>query len=264
MLRAAVHEGGLAACAECGASWLDSDACRALAESRLGPLARAFVGSESSRESRIARTVFRDLSPSLPDRLACPQCDTILLPRYLRDANATVRVCPEHGTFFRRRVLGRVLEAVDIRAAALATPIALVPALLPRPTAGGFVLRIGALLFALSMVLPACHIRILGTGDTIPGFLCALFGFAAIEGEPLIALGAIANVWLVTYPIYGRHLRARGLVTSAVVALSAGLITLAISFGPAKHDLTAGYFVWMSSFFVICAGLTLRAAKSDG
>lgn len=256
--RLLVRGGLVSGCPACGGAWLDTDACNIVAHGGVFAATRAFVRSLDEAGPPQARTVFRDVARPTPEQRLCPVCFDALEPGYLREPNVTVDSCTAHGTFFDRGELARVIETVEIRAAALPVPGADVPALRPSRLPGRNILRVGAALFALSMVLPGVR----DGAQSIPGALCALLGFVALE-MPTVFLPALANVAVVFAPLYSHRVSANGAIALSLGAFSAGLLALSCAFSDAVHGLVIGFWVWVLSFFFIGTGFAVRAFGSS-
>lgn len=249
----------VARCSGCAGVWLDDLACRGLMGGGFAGTLKSLLGSERLSVRPAARTAFREAWHVETESRRCPICQEPLGRRYLRDADAYIDACPHHGTFFGADEIMRVIQSLEIQVAAGPMHTRSFPGadFHPSPRPGGRILRVGAVLFALSMALPAVHERGL-LGGEVPGYLCALFGLALIRDMPLIGLGALANIWLVISPLFLRRCTRLGLTIAATVALVSGVIALSISFTEGSGDLRIGYLLWMASFFVISAGLFVR------
>lgn len=264
LLRLMVRGGLVSGCRGCGGAWLDADACTIAAKAEVFEETRAFIRMLDASEPPRQRTAFRDPARSKSCVRLCPECFEPLTERYLREPNVTLDVCSLHGTFFDRHELARVIESVEIRAAAWAGRAAgRHDASLGRESGmkrpGGMLLRVGAGLFIVSLVLPSMTLN-LGSRSQLPGILCAVFGCFVIA-EPAVFVCAVANLFVALAPVYSRRLRARGAAAISFALFSTGLLALSIAFGEIGRDLLFGYWVWVVSFFVIAIGFAERAAS---
>ncbi len=263
LVRLMVRGGLVSGCRGCGGAWLDAAACNIAAKAEVFEETRAFIRMLDASEPPRQRTVFRDLARSKSSARLCPECAEPLTERYLREPNVTLDVCPQHGTFFDRHELGRVIESVEIRAAAWAGRAAgRQDSSLGRENGmkrpGGTLLRVGAGLFIVSLLLPSVTWRV-GSGSQLPGGICAVFGCFLIA-EPAVFICAVANLFVALAPVYARRLRTRGAAALSLGVFSTGVLALSIAFGDARRELLVGYWVWVVSFFVIAIGFAARAA----
>ena len=120
----------LQGCATCGGLWLDGEASRRVVEA-IDPT----VVSAADEESRRARSLQVDVTRVAP----CPVCAQPLKRMPIVQALVDVDACEQHGVWFDRDELQRVIRAVAPAPASPAAPApALAPALAPTSaTAGG-------------------------------------------------------------------------------------------------------------------------------
>lgn len=250
----------VAGCAHCGGAWLDAASCAAVLAGRLSDGAKEFVRHIESELPQLERTAFRDAAKPVTDERNCPVCKKPLGEVHLHDANLSVDACPDHGTFFDRGELLRVADTAEAQQIVLAgARIGALPAG-PKWGASRVFLWLGGATFALSMALPSVKITIFST-STMPGVLCAAFGFLALDKDPPVALAACGNVWLLTLPFYVRRLQVGGTAFVAALATAFGVLATTIAWGNEAKDLLAGYYVWVVSFFVIALALFVRAVE---
>ena len=114
---AAVPDGVLTGCADCGGMWIDNRASQAAVRGALSPAARAFIHRVTTRvppKKSIPNGGYRD-APA-PTTRACPECGDALTARKIPDPPVVVDVCLAHGTYFDRGELSQIAEHVDAQA----------------------------------------------------------------------------------------------------------------------------------------------------
>jgi hypothetical protein len=194
-------------------------------------------------------------------------CRVALSARYLRHSNVTIDVCRKHGAFFDRHEASAVLQSAEIAAVdAASTARRREPTRYVADSVSSALMILGGVAFALSLALPSFEYSFFGKA-TAPGFLCMVAAPFALAGEnPIVGLLGLANVWLITLPMYLRRLDRFGVSLSALIGLVASAMAVWLGVLPQaelKGALMMGYFVWVAAYVLISLGLVLRAAQLE-
>jgi hypothetical protein len=244
-------------CDGCGSVWLEAPCRTVLATVGLDEGARALALRGSHPQRHRVRSPYRAAREHSGATLACPLCRRALRAEYVHDADVTVHAC-EHGVLVAREQVAAFLLASDIRrsivevardrASAPVAPVARRP--------GGILLRIGAAIFVVSLVLPAVSIDVV----LAFGYAAALYGPLFAWELPVLAAPVLANLLALVLLVVPRRIQA------GWAALFAGVFTVgtlcAVFFGLSGMMHTHfGYWVWCLALALLAIGTALRSTS---
>jgi hypothetical protein len=246
----------VARCDDCGALWLDSTTCGALATVGLDDAARSLATSAAYAPRRALRSPFRERSGRSPT-WDCPVCRCELSLHYVHDADVTVGRC-DHGVLVARDDVAAFLLASDIRRTLDELAQTRRPIAGPRP--GGVLLRIGAACFVLALVLPAVNVQILFSRSDVVGVLGAIFGPLVALEHPLLLVPVLANYLALGFPFFSRKLsQPAAAIFASVFAIGAACSTL---FGMSGEvGILAGYWSWCVALGLLALGAAVRSCS---